>query len=119
MKMDELLARLGCTNIPATQARFLDDVNFYRDIALEALADPAFEELATQLDAHDTATAFDTAHMLKGVVSNCGLTPLFDAIVALVEPLRGGQPDYSEMQTNYQLMLAQRDAALRILSAAA
>lgn len=118
MKMDELLAQLGCASIPATQARFLDDISFYRDIALEALGDPAFEELSTQLTAHNTAAAFDTAHMLKGVVSNCGITPLFDAIVALVEPLRGGQPDYSQMQCNYAAMLARRDDALRILNAA-
>ena len=41
----------------------------------------------------DTATAFDAAHTLKGVLANVGLTPLYNTTVEIVEPLRVGCTD--------------------------
>ena len=40
------------------------------------------------LEQQDYEAAFAAAHTLKGVVGNMGLTPLFNAVCAIVEPLR-------------------------------
>ena len=36
-------------------------------------------------------SAFEAAHTLKGVTGNMGLTPLYDAVCTIVEPLRTGR----------------------------
>lgn len=71
-------------------ARFLDDEEFYVMILNQMLEDPGFAQLETQLSGTDVKAAFDTAHMLKGIIANCGITPMFDEIVKIVEPLRAG-----------------------------
>ena len=116
MTLDEILGQLGCKSIEATKARFLEDREFYCDLTTEALNDPGFETLGRQLMEKDTQAAFDTAHMLKGVVSNCGLDVLFDRIVELVEPLRTGHPDYAAMEVNYRRVLDRRDADRAVLT---
>ena len=47
----------------------------------------------------DYGEAFTAAHTLKGVTANMGLTPLFDRVCAIVEPLRLGEAreDYPDM----------------------
>ena len=44
-------------------------------------------------------SAFEAAHTLKGVTGNMGLTPLYDAVCTIVEPLRTGEDreDYTKM----------------------
>lgn len=40
------------------------------------------------MKARDYTAAFEAAHTLKGVVGNMGLTPLYQAVCEIVEPLR-------------------------------
>ena len=44
-------------------------------------------------------SAFEAAHTLKGVTGNMGLTPLYDAVCTIVEPLRTREDreDYTKM----------------------
>ena len=53
--------------------------------------DPAFETLGRALDEENAADGFDAAHSLKGILANTGLTPLYNTIVRIVEPLRAGK----------------------------
>lgn len=45
------------------------------------------------MEENNVSHAFDYAHALKGVTSNVGLTPLYNCIVEIVEPLRNGKTD--------------------------
>ena len=44
----------------------------------------------THLDVYKRQ-AFECAHTLKGMLANMGLTPLYDIVVRIVEPLRAGE----------------------------
>lgn len=109
MDMDACMQRIGCEHREATKARFLNDSDFYLEIVTEMLQDPGFEQLAAQLKQRQTAAAFETAHMLKGVIGNCGVTPLYDGIVQIVEPLRTGDPDFEKLEERCRQMLCIRD----------
>ncbi len=86
--LNELRER-GC-DIDGALSRFLNKEDFYAKCYKKFLDDPSFAALATALKAKDADAAFRHAHTLKGLVSNMGLTPLYDLVVKLVEPLRGG-----------------------------
>lgn len=101
----EELRTWGC-DVEGAMERFLEDEELYYSCLKMVSEDAALEKLAEQLKAGEAEAAFDSAHTLKGVIANVGLTPMFDIIVRLVEPLRAGQienllPVYEElMQAN-------------------
>lgn len=90
--MSDLLAALASRGNDASGAlaRFLGDEALYEACFRQFLADPAFGALETAMDSGDGAAAFETAHTIKGVAGNLGLTELYHAACALVEPLRHG-----------------------------
>lgn len=88
-RLQEELAKWGCDMVGAME-RFLQDEEFYRACLQEVVADSAFSTLGAALKEQDAKRAFECAHMLKGVVGNLGLTPLYEQTVKLVEPLRQG-----------------------------
>ena len=73
------------------------------------LSDPAFEKLGEELRGQETHAAFDTAHMLKGIIGNCGITPMYEIIVRIVEPLRKGRPDFAGLEEDYGQMIKIRN----------
>ncbi len=116
MEMDELLRALECDCVNATKARFLEDGAFYLQIAKEALNDPGFERLGTQLAQEEAAAAFDTAHMLKGLIANFGITPLYNLTVQIVEALRTEAPDAAQLHALFAQLMQQRALDQKILS---
>ena len=66
-----------------TMARFINNEEMYMKFL-----DKFFEDDSTALEGNDLKGAFEAAHTLKGVAGNMGLTPLFDKVCAIVEPLR-------------------------------
>ena len=58
------------------------------------------EQGATYLHLVDLDGAFQAAHTLKGVSGNLGLTPLYEVVCDIVEPLRHG-----EKRSDYPAML--------------
>ncbi len=115
--MDDLLTKLGCKDIELTKARFLNDREFYLEVTRELLEDPGFEQLGEQLQKQEQQRAFDTAHMLKGTIGNCGVTPLYKLITQIVDPLRGKNPDYSALLKLQEQLLKQRDVVKKTLEA--
>lgn len=89
LPMVQKLENWGC-DIRGAMPRFLDDEPFYLECVVQVADDPGFGELKRLLSSGDVKAAFDCAHMLKGVTANTGLTPLYDEIVKIVEPLRAG-----------------------------
>lgn len=102
--MNETLQQLeawGC-NIQGALPRFLDDEAFMLECIVQVSEDPAFETLGDFLAKNKVKQAFDSAHTLKGILANTGLTPLYETIVQIVEPLRTGSaqglmPQYTKL----------------------
>ena len=93
--MTKMIAQLrdwGCDTAGAVE-RMADDENFYIECLREVAEDPYFDLLGEALGAGDMTKAFDAAHTLKGVLANVGLTPIYNKIVEIVEPLRAGCAD--------------------------
>lgn len=85
-------------NYEVTMNRFLHNEAMYLRLLNKLPADPNLQRLEKALDRADLPDAFEAAHTLKGVAGNLGLTPLFDAASAIVEPLRAGKVlDYTEL----------------------
>lgn len=103
--MQETFDRLSAwgVDLPATMERFLDDRELYLDCLHTFFDDPGFGQLGDAIQKKDYEAAFTAAHTLKGVSGNLGLTPLFDAICAIVEPLRAH--DYSDLDRQYEAVM--------------
>ncbi|WP_343208420.1 Hpt domain-containing protein [Anaerolentibacter hominis] len=87
-----------------TMNRFMGNEEMYLRILDMLFKDDNLEKLGTALEEQDYKSAFEAAHTLKGVVGNMGLTPLYDAVCAIVEPLRAGMEtlDYRALYQNIQ-----------------
>lgn len=71
-----------------TMERFMGNEAMYLRVLGMLFKDESLHKLGSALDSGDLTAAFDAAHTLKGVSSNLGLTPLYSAVCAIVEPLR-------------------------------
>lgn len=112
--MTDLIGRLAAygADMDAALERFVGDEELYADCFRLFLEDPSFPALDGAMARRDYAAAFDAAHALKGVSGNLGLTPLFNAVCALVEPLRRGE--YGGLAELYQAVLDARAAVERL-----
>lgn len=89
--MQEILEAYG-VDYQTTMDRFMGNEKLYLRLLDMLFADTNLEKLGTALEAGDLPSAFEAAHTLKGVVGNMGLTPLYQAVCAIVEPLRAKAP---------------------------
>lgn len=113
----EHLKQKGC-DIDGAMHRLLDDEELLLECIGQVLCDPAYEQLGKALEQGDAAAAFDAAHLLKGIAGNTGLTPLYQAVVRLVEPLRAGSTEnltgfYEELVSAVKTLQAALDEAPR------
>lgn len=104
----ETLKQFGCEDLNNTMERFLNDNEFYLEMLQQMLTDPGFESLRSELEADHVTDAFETAHMLKGIIANCGITPMLKTISSIVEPLRAGSAQ--GLLPYYEQLMAQRQA---------
>lgn len=88
----EELREWGC-DIDNTMERMLFDKEFYLECLTDIPNDPNFSRLSNALVKQDVTAAFDGAHTLKGVFINLGLTPMYNKVVEIVEPLRAGKTE--------------------------
>lgn len=86
----DALSAWGC-DVQGAMERMADDEDFYAECLQEVSDDPYFDRLKDALTKGDVRAAFDAAHTLKGVLANVGLTPMYNKIVEIVEPLRAGR----------------------------
>lgn len=84
--------------------RFLDDRDFYLRILKMLFEDSNFDLLKTSINELHLDIAFEASHALKGVSANLGLTPLYNSLCAIVEPLRlkKQNENYIELLHNIQ-----------------
>lgn len=78
--------------------RCMDDEEFYLSLIPSAFEKARYDALSSQIKAKDYLSAFETAHALKGVLSNLALTPLSDTLSEMTELLRDGtDTDYAPL----------------------
>jgi len=108
--MSTLTATLESWNcdVAGAMRRFLNDESLFKMCFSQMMDDENFEALGTALKANDTTTSFECAHTLKGIVANMGITPLFDAVVLIVEPLRSKAVQPESLLPEYEKLMALR-----------
>ena len=103
----------GC-DVEGALNRMLNDENFLMHCVHAALDQAEYEQLGDALRAQKAKEVFEYAHALKGVTANVGLTPLYDTVVEIVEPLRAGNAQ--GLMPLYDKLLAQRDELRRAVA---
>ena len=86
-----LLRRLenaGCRTEEALD-RVFGDEEFFEEMLMEFLSDPAFGELTEAMADRSAKNAFAAAHTLRGAAMTLGVLPVGEPAVRLTELLRG------------------------------
>lgn len=95
-------------DVDSAMERCLNDEEFYLSCFKLAVADSAFEKLGNALEKNDLEKAFEYAHGLKGVTGNMGITPLYNKVVEIVEPLRNRKEDIVVIKAIYNEIMSIR-----------
>ena len=107
----DALRRFGADTQDAL-GRCMNNEAFYLRLVRMALADPAFDALASAIEKNDRQAAFHAAHSLKGILGNLALTPIYQPASELTELLRsGGEADG---RAYLERILQQRDTLLAL-----
>ncbi len=88
----------------STMPRFMNQEAMYLKFLDMLFKDDNLKKLNDAIQSSDLDKAFEAAHTLKGVVANMGLTPMYNAVCVIVEPLRAkrGDADYSTMLSDIE-----------------
>ena len=111
MSIEEQLEEWGC-DIAGALARFLGDTNLYESCLIRVIEDDNFDKLKDALEANDAEETFNCAHTLKGVLANMGITPMYDTVCKIVEPVRGGDTAAVDTVKEFYLELMEQLAKL-------
>ena len=114
--MNQLFVKLkeAECDVEGALARFLDDEDLYVQFYGELLKDEAFNNLGVALEEGRLYEAFEFAHTLKGIIGNMGLTPMFNIVCDIVEPLRINSVD--GVKENYKELLSLREKFSEFIS---
>ena len=93
-----------------TMRRFMNNEQTYLRFLGMFFEDDSLSKLGEAMESGDQKAAFEAAHTLKGVTGNMGLTPLYDAVCLLVEPLRKGT-EASQLGEVYENVLKEHRRA--------
>lgn len=108
MKTFEEIFKAYSGDYQTTMARFMNNKTMYLRFFGMFFDDDNIVKLKTALEEQNIKAAFEAAHTLKGVSANMGLTPLCDAVCAIVEPLRCEKAEedymalYQKVQAEYK-----------------
>lgn len=79
--------------------RFLGNEVFFLQMLQLGIADKNYPALREAVYTGNVNDAFVCAHALKGTLGNLGITPAYELVTAMVEPLRHG--DGSKMEADF------------------
>ncbi|MBS5062653.1 MAG: Hpt domain-containing protein [Hungatella hathewayi] len=102
-----------------TMSRFMGKETLYMKILGMMFQDENLKKLGTAIEENDLDAAFEAAHTLKGVAGNLGLTPFYDSVCRIVEPIRNREEreDYARMYQEIQDEFSRVDGLWKELSA--
>lgn len=86
-------------DVANTMKRFLDNEALFKKFLLKFPADNNIDILKDQISQGQYDVAASTAHTLKGVTGNLGLTPMYEKFTEMVENLRNNE--YGNLETLY------------------
>ena len=96
--------------------RFVQSEELYLECLGMLAEDQNMALLEKALGDGNLTAAFEAAHTLKGVAANMGLTPLFEAVDALVAPLRRNETmDYAPLFGVLKDEMARVESIYRVL----
>ncbi|SCW62821.1 Hpt domain-containing protein [Lachnospiraceae bacterium C10] len=87
-------------------SRCVGNEALYLKLVKMMIEDKNFALLENAIIEGDLNSAFEIAHALKGTTGNLALTPLYDEICEIVEPLRRRE-DHYDYSSQYQMILTQ------------
>ena len=87
MMTTEFLRNWGA-NVDEALVRCLNNESFYLMLVGKALQDANFDKLKEAVAAGDLEKGFESAHALKGTMSNLALTPILKPVQEITELLR-------------------------------
>jgi len=98
----EQLRNFGC-NVDEGLQRCVNNESFYLMLVNKLINSTDLSKLGNALESNDLETAFKEAHSLKGTYGNLSITPIYNILVEMVEPLRNKvEMDYTP---NYQKLV--------------
>ena len=98
----EQLRNFGC-NVDEGLQRCVNNESFYIMLVNKLISMTDLSKLGNALESNDLETAFKEAHSLKGTYGNLSITPIYNVLVEMVEPLRNKvEMDYIP---NYQKLV--------------
>ena len=101
-KIYNRLLKWGC-DIPTARERFLEDDELYLRCLERFSKTPAFGVLQKSLSAEDYASAYETAHLMKGTSATLEITPFFDRVRVLLSYLeKGKRPPEEDIEELYR-----------------
>lgn len=86
-------------DVDNTMNRFMNNMALYKKFLHKFPNDNNIEILKEQIESKTYDAAASTAHTLKGVTGNLGLTPMYDRFSKMVEDLRGNE--YGNLENLY------------------
>lgn len=98
-------------NYQSTMDRFVGNETLYLKFLDMLFQDENLQILKESIETGNLEEAFGAAHTLKGVTANMGLTPLYDAVCEMIEPLRKKEvrDDYLIMYQNIETEFKKAD----------
>lgn len=99
----------------STMTRFVNNQAMYLRLLRMFFKDENLTLLGNALEVSGYRKAFEAAHTLKGVAANMGLTPFFDKVCEIVEPLRAGSADI-DYNREYQDLLLEYEKVRKLLT---
>ncbi len=88
-------------DVDSTMERFMHNETLYKKFLLKFPNDNNINLMLTQIENKDYETAASTAHTLKGVTGNLGITPLYEKFTSIVNDLRNNVYDNLEDDCKY------------------
>ena len=102
-----------------TMSRFMGKETLYMKILGMIGHEFNSTKLRTAIEDKDLVAALEAAHTLKGVAGYLGLTPFYDSVCRIVEPIRKREEreDYTQMYQEIQDEFSRVDELWKELSA--
>lgn len=112
MDIWEKLERYG-VDLEGALTRVLGDRELYLECIQDFLQENSYNRLKECMAVGDYEEAIASAHALKGVTANLGITPLNEKIVVVLEALRGGGREH--LQEQYEVFCKEMETFQKLL----
>lgn len=108
------LGSLG-VDLDETLERFVGNEDLFFRCLNKFIDDKNYTNMISAMEANDASASFDSAHALKGVSANLGLSNLYNEMKVITEVFRAGSMNYDS--ENFNRIKAFYDEAISTIKA--